>query len=831
MDNPHNSGQQKPSSGQDLTGRTLGRFHVQSRLGEGGMGEVYLAEDTRLKRLVALKRMAPQLRGDPRLTERFRREVELASRISHPHIAAVYDVFEFEGESFLVMEYVEGQTLRSRFRGDPIPVDEFLEIARQCSSALAVAHEHGVLHRDLKPENILITRDGQVKILDFGLAKALPRSTDSTLALTEPGLKGTPGYMAPEALLEKEVDARADLFSLGVVFYEMLAGRHPFMLRGDSFITTVNRVLKTTPKSIGALNSRATPQIEAIVMRLLEKEPVARYMSAAQLGADLKAAAGGSAVSALTASSVRLPFRYRKPVLGSIAVMLVVAAAAGLYLYRKATLPERRGEAGVAEPPGQTVRSIAILPFRNIGPSGKYDYFGVGLADVLTAKLANTPFLEVRWVGSMGNSAASQPSPVDAGQRLGVDAVLSGSYQIEGSTLELNYILVDVRRNAGVAGSALTMPFTRAIDAEDQLASDILTALKVSASPQERAHFTEPPSHQADAFQAFLRSEYEMDQFWKKPDADQLARVEKELREALRLDPHLTLALVSLAKLHWTAAFEGYTRSPEDFRNAEAEANMAIQQDPSLGEAYAARALVELQQGRIDKARASLQEAFGRSPHDALAFYAAGFYYMASGLSDLSLRAFQQARILRPQLVRRELGYAYRYEGNLAKAEEQMRLDLSTHPDDLVTKQSLTTVLLDRGDIAAGRQNVMALLKQAPNSAETQYLVALLKTRSGEALPVKAWLDRYRSDYWPDLGYCVNVAEVLALAHQNSEALRWLQRAEQLGLRNYPFLAKNPLYDNLRADPAFRSFLASVQKQWEQARQRERKDPLMPAAG
>ncbi len=337
MGDPHNSGQQNPSKGEDLTGRTLGRFHVKSRLGEGGMGEVYLAEDTRLKRQVALKRMAPQWRADARLAERFRREVELASRLSHPHIAAVYDVFEYEGESFLVMEYVEGATLRTRLSGDPIPVDEFLEIARQCASALAVAHERGVLHRDLKPENILITRDGQVKILDFGLAKELPRSTDSTLALTEPGLKGTPGYMAPEALLEKEVDARADLFSLGVVFYEMLAGRHPFMVRGDSFITTVNRVLGTTPKPIGALNSRATPQVEAIVMRLLEKDPVARYVSAAQLGADLKAAAGGSGVAPPIGAWARRPRRWKRAAVAVIAA--VVLGAGSFWLYRSLTRP------------------------------------------------------------------------------------------------------------------------------------------------------------------------------------------------------------------------------------------------------------------------------------------------------------------------------------------------------------------------------------------------------------------------------------------------------------------------------------------------------------
>ncbi len=332
MDESQNSGSSGSSGRSDLSGRLLGRFLVKSRLGEGGMGQVYLAEDTLLKRLVALKRISPHLRDNPRLAERFRREVELASRLSHPHIAAVYDVFEHEGESFLVMEYVEGQTLRQRMHGAPISIEEFLEITRQAASALAAAHAQGVLHRDLKPENIILTRDHQVKILDFGLAKDLPLSAESTLAVTEPGLKGTPGYMAPEALLEKPVDARADLFSLGVVFYEMLAGRHPFMHRGDSFVTTVNRVLGVTPKPLSTFNREATPQIEAIVSRLLEKDPIQRYATAVQLGADLKAAAGGSGISSSVSAAVRP--RRRSKLFAAVGIGVVVCAAAGFLFYR-----------------------------------------------------------------------------------------------------------------------------------------------------------------------------------------------------------------------------------------------------------------------------------------------------------------------------------------------------------------------------------------------------------------------------------------------------------------------------------------------------------------
>jgi serine/threonine protein kinase len=210
-----------------LSGTIAGRFRIGERLGKGGMGEVYRAEDIRLKRTVALKRLAPQLRADPHYRHRFQEEAERVSRFSDPHIAAVYDVLEDQGESILVMEYVEGQTLRQRLRHS-ITLDEFFDIARQCAEALVAAHERSVVHCDIKPENIMLTTTGHVKILDFGVAKHLPRSDQSSTGDLGGAPGGTPAYMSPEVLLEKIPDGRADIFSLGVVFYEALTGQHPF---------------------------------------------------------------------------------------------------------------------------------------------------------------------------------------------------------------------------------------------------------------------------------------------------------------------------------------------------------------------------------------------------------------------------------------------------------------------------------------------------------------------------------------------------------------------------------------------------------------------------
>ncbi|HEX9764618.1 MAG TPA: serine/threonine-protein kinase, partial [Candidatus Acidoferrales bacterium] len=227
----------------DLTGTTVGRFHVRAKIGEGGMGQVYRAEDTRLKRSVALKRMSPYLRNDEHYRRRFLKEAERASALSYDNIAGVYDVFEEAGEIFIVMEYVEGETLRHRLQR-PFTVTEFMPIARQCVAALEAAHAKGIAHRDLKPENIMLTAGGRAKILDFGVAKLLPQArdqaaTESLASVGGEGFSGTVAYAAPEALMEQELDERADIFSLGVVFYEMLAAQHPFRVAG--FTATTDR--------------------------------------------------------------------------------------------------------------------------------------------------------------------------------------------------------------------------------------------------------------------------------------------------------------------------------------------------------------------------------------------------------------------------------------------------------------------------------------------------------------------------------------------------------------------------------------------------------------
>jgi tetratricopeptide (TPR) repeat protein len=407
---------------------------------------------------------------------------------------------------------------------------------------------------------------------------------------------------------------------------------------------------------------------------------------------------------------------------------------------------------------------------------------------------------------------------------------LSGSYQIEGATLSFSFELLDVRKNVQIAGNAYTRRFTEAIEVEHLMAGEIVNSLKASADAEQRARFISPPTQRVEAFQAYLHSNYEMELFWKNPSAEQLSRAEQLLHEALEFDPRFTLALVSLAKLHWIAVFWGYSDAPTSLGLALQEANRAIELDSGLGEAFAVLALVELQQGQLNQTEARLREAFARSPGSALAYYAAGFYYIDRGVPDQSVRAFLRANELDPNLVRRELAIAYRYQVDLDRAEKQARDALKLYPNDLLGEVTLARILATRGKLAEADDFVRILSRRSPHDPTVQGLETLVNVLGGKPVSIPAWLGQHQHVYWSDAGYCIDVAEVLAVAHQNDEALRWLRRADELGIRNYPFLAHNPLYKNLHKDPDFQAHLESARQAWLEAMRHETQEPLLPAA-
>ncbi len=808
-----------------MIGQTLGHYRILEQVGAGGMGVVYRAHDEQLERDVALKVLPSGTLTDNSSRRQFRKEALALGKLSHPNIETIYEFDTQDGIDFLVMEYVPGNTLAERLGSGALPEKEVVALGMQITAALEQAHERGIVHRDLKPRNIAITERGQAKVLDFGLAKLLPKINEvtaaDTLTDTQAGA-GTLPYMPPEQLQGESVDARADIYTIGAVLYEMATDRRAFPEELPSRV--INAILHHPPVPPRALNSRISPELERIILKCLEKDPGRRFQSAKELSVDLRRLAEPP-LSPATPSPIPSEAKSKKRVTAAVilvSVLLVIAAGAGYWFWEKQQ--HARELAAFKQP----VRSIAIIPFRNAGVDKSYDYFGVGLADVLNAKLTNARILEVRAVPTPTSLAGWNVDPLQMGRKLGVDAIVSGSYQIEEGSLSLRYTLVDLRRNLQVAGKDFQIPFTRSIEAEHELSAEITDSLQASVSREDRERLAAASTQKNEAFQAYLRSSYEMEVFWRQPSAAQLNRAEQDLDEALRFDPHFTLALVSLAKLHWLSAFWGYADDPRVLDEAEQKADLALEFEPNSGEAYAALALIQLQKAHIDDARKSIRAAFARSSNSALAYYAAGLYYMTKGLSAKSIPAFRRAQQLNPELIRSELGLAYRSQGDFPRARDQLRKDLEAHPSDQVTAAVLAGVLVGLDDIEGAREIERTLMTHTPKDPTVQYVQALLRVREGAPFSIDSWLLPYEKIYWADAGYCLDVAAVYAMARQSSPALRWLRRARELGVTSYPFVSQDPLYANLRGDPAFQSFLESMRREWEVVNQEEEQDPLIP---
>jgi eukaryotic-like serine/threonine-protein kinase len=364
---------------ESLCGAVVGRFRIADRLGKGGMGEVYRAEDTKLKRTVALKRLSPALRSDSLYRHRFLEEAERASRFSDSHVAAVYDVFEEKGEIFLVLEYVEGQNLRQRLR-QPLSLDEFFTIATQCTEALISAHRQGIVHCDIKPENIMLTPDGGVKVLDFGVAKHLPRSDQSSTVDRSGTFAGTPAYMSPEVVMEQAPDGRADIFSLGVVFYEVLTGQHPFL--AGSFVATTDRIRRETPAPIRIFNHSVSEDLAALVNKAMAKDPAQRFAGAHELLDALHHVHRGLSSSGLARFVAPRPVPPRTSTwlwaTGLIAALMLLVVI-GYRPWKPHPTPALISSAGPIQ--------LAVLPFAPTGDDPGSKAFCNGLTDTLAAKL------------------------------------------------------------------------------------------------------------------------------------------------------------------------------------------------------------------------------------------------------------------------------------------------------------------------------------------------------------------------------------------------------------------------------------------------------------
>jgi serine/threonine-protein kinase len=674
------------------------------------MGEVYLATDTRLKRTVALKRLAPHLRTDERYRERLVKEAERASRLDLQHIAAIYDVIEEAGEVFLVMEYVEGSDLRHAVI-NPQNTPEILSIATQCAEALAAAHAVGVLHRDIKPENIMLKPDGTVKVLDFGLARELSYGaphddTAATVSVETRAPAGTAGYVAPEVLLEKNIDARADVFSLGVVFYELLTRRHPF--RTESFVGTCDRVLHYEPTLLRQSNPNVPPELERIVHKMLAKDRDERYATVADLLADLRALVRHGTSASFPAPRVALrPTRKLRWHWWAGAAVIAVAIAAGLLWMLT------RGGGGVrvgSALPQQ--KHIAVLPFRVIGGDAEQNTLAEGLAVSVTVKLTRLttqhPF-QVAAASEVHN--AKVVTAEDARRELGATVALETTLQQRGERLLVSLSLVDTKTRTAIDAQEFPLPQSELITLEDRVVTGLAQMLGLRLGEPERVLLGSIGTASSQAYKLYQQGRGYLQDF-ERPDNIDLAV--QAFETALKLDGNYAQAFAGRGEAYWrkyrateetrwlAPARESCERAVTLNRElaaghaclgemAESTGNpadavlhfrRAIELDASSDSAYRGLAKAYMDLGRLNEAEATYQRAIDVRPYYWAGYSALGAFLAERGRYEEAARQFQKAIDTAPENAagHRQLGGVYIYMGRYTQAEAALRKSLNIRP-------------------------------------------------------------------------------------------------------------------------------------------------------
>jgi serine/threonine protein kinase/tetratricopeptide (TPR) repeat protein len=801
-----------------MVGKTVSHYRVLSVLGRGGMGIVYKAEDTRLGRTVALKFLPEEFANDRAAVERFRREARAVSALNHANICTLHDIDVSEGQPFLVMEFLEGQTLRERIHKHPLALPELLDLAIQIADALDIAHSGRVVHRDIKPANIIITTRGQIKVMDFGLAKMeTNRLTEritpeagrdlSTVAMdtvTSPGSTiGTVAYMSPEQARGEDLDTRTDLFSYGVVLYEMATGKSPF--QGANTAVTFVAILHDPPVPPAQLRPDIPVELERIIHKAIEKDRDLRYQSAAEIRADLKRLKRESDTTRLivpveqsrtalypvapkTAEpSIAQPAtRKINPRLAIAALLALIAIAAGTlyFVYREKPLD-----------------SLAVLPFVNVGAEPGIEYLSDGIAESIINSMSQLPKLSIRSFSSVAHYKSKDVNPQAVGQDLNVQAVLTGRLIHRGDEYDVDAELIDVRHNRQIWGSQYHPKAADLQAIQEQIAREISQKLRVQLSGEDQQRLTRGATGDTEAYQLYLQGRYH----WNKRTLEDLEQSIGYFQQAVQKDPNYALAYAGQADAYALIADFNVLPAKEVLPKVKAAAGKALDLDPTLAEAHTSLAWAQFHDWDWAGAENEFKRAIALNLSYATAHSWYAEYLMALSRFDEALTEMNRAHELDPLSPVTNLApglrqyYSKQYQPAINVFQKTVASDALFVPAHVYLGRAYEQAGVNRDAIAEFRKALDLSEGDTNELAALGHAYAVSHQESEARKILQQLTDRAQQTYVQPTW----VAVIHIGLGENDQAFDWLQRAFEDRSAWLVNLKIDPFFDPVRSDPKF----------------------------